>query len=155
MDNDASVSFLAPLDLTLAGAFWDKVAADVDNQQRIVLTAHAPEDGRLIGTAQLAFASVPNGRHRAEVQKMLVLRSARRQGIARALLLVLDEVARAAGKSLLVLDTARGGGAETLYESCGYVRVGAIPDYALAPYVGYVDTIIFYKVLDEVTATRS
>ena len=53
---------------------------------------------------------------------------------------------RAAGKSLLVLDTASAE-AERLYASLGWQRVGAIPGYALLPQGGLCDTTYFYRVL--------
>ncbi len=52
--------------------------------------------------------------------------------------------AREAGKTLLVLDTASDS-AERLYERLGWQRVGVIPDYALWPQGGFVDTVLFYK----------
>ena len=146
VDSGASVSFMAPLDLTLAATFWDKVADEVANNQRIVVIARETDTGKLLGSAQLAFAMTPNGSQRAEIQKVLVLRSARRKGIARAMLFVLEILAWRAGKSLLVLDTADAG-AEKLYERCGFVRAGVIPNYAFAPYGGLVDTVIYYKQL--------
>lgn len=45
-----------------------------------------------------------------------------------------------------MLDTASAG-AERLYERLGWQRVGVIPDYALWPAGGYVDTVVFYKQL--------
>ena len=47
----------------------------------------------LVGSVQLELASMPNARHRAEVMKLIVHRSARRRGHGRALV---DEVERVA-----------------------------------------------------------
>ena len=77
---------------------------------------------------------------------MLVHRGARRRGVAEALMRAAEVDARSAGKTLLVLDTASDS-AERLYERLGWLRVGVIPDYALWPQGGYVDTIVFYKSL--------
>jgi len=148
VDGGASISFLAPLDLAIATAFWDKVAEEIDNGQRIVVVARESSSRQLLGCAHLAFAWTPNSTHRAEVQKVLVIQSARRKGVGRAMLFVLDILAWRAGRSLLVLDTARDSGAEKLYENCGYVRVGIIPNYAMAPYGGFVDTVVYYKQLN-------
>src|SRR6516162_7813500 len=63
---------------------------------------------------------------------MLVHRRARRQGIGAALMQAAEATARDCGKTLLVLDTASDD-AERLYERQGWVRVGAIPGYALLP----------------------
>jgi hypothetical protein len=53
--------------------------------------------------------------------------------------------ARAAGKTLLVLDTVTGDDAERLYERLGWTSVGVIPDYALYPDGRLCDTTIFFK----------
>ena len=56
--------------------------------------------------------------------------------------------ARAAKRSLLVLDTEQGSGAEKFYETIGYVRVGAIPQFALN-FDGseLIASMFFYKLL--------
>ncbi|MDW9257546.1 acetyltransferase family protein [Burkholderia thailandensis] len=74
-----------------------------------------------------------NPPHRADVAKMLVHRAARRRGIAQRLRAALEGAARAAGKTILVLDTVTGGNAERLNERAGWQRVGVVPDYALMP----------------------
>ena len=51
----------------------------------------------------------------------------------------------AAGKTLLVLDTATDSDAERLYARLGWQRVGVIPDYALWPQGGLCATTIFYR----------
>jgi hypothetical protein len=56
-----------------------------------------------------------------------------------------EEAARAAGKSVLVLDTVTGGDAERLYARVGWTRVGVIPNYALWPRGGFCDTTVFHK----------
>jgi ribosomal protein S18 acetylase RimI-like enzyme len=82
---------------------------------------------------QLILATPPNQPHRAEVVKLLVHPDARRQGIARALMTAVEEIARSEGRTLLTLDTVAGSHAETLYRSLGYVVVGVIPGYARDP----------------------
>jgi hypothetical protein len=57
-----------------------------------------------------------------------------------------EEAARAAGKTVLVLDTASAD-AERLYERMGWIRVGTVPDFALLPDGGFCDTVFFYKAL--------
>jgi hypothetical protein len=53
--------------------------------------------------------------------------------------------ARAEGKTLLVLDTVTGDGAERLYTRLGWTRVGVIPGYALYPDGRPCDTTVFWK----------
>jgi len=57
-----------------------------------------------------------------------------------------DEAARAAGKTLLVLDTASDA-AERLYAREGWVRVGPVPDFALLPDGRFCATVFYYKQL--------
>jgi len=152
VEGGASVSFMAPLADEVASSFWSTVAIEVEVGDRIVLVARKTEthlalSDSIVGCAHLVFSSAPNGIYRAEVQKVLVHTSCRRQGLGRALMAAVEAEAVRAGKKLLVLDTARDGGAEPFYEQCGYVRAGAIPQFALAPYGGLVDTVFFYRLL--------
>jgi len=90
---------------------------------------------------------MPNGRHRAEISKLLVHPQARRQGIARELMQRAERRARAQGKTLLVLDTRSGDVASDLYRSLGWQVAGSIPCYAES-IAGVLDaTTYMYKVL--------
>jgi GNAT superfamily N-acetyltransferase len=143
----ASVSFVLPFSLDEARAFWrDQVLPRVVSGTRRVLIARV--DGRIAGTVQLDLATPPNQRHRAEVLKLLVHPDARRSGIARALMVAIEDVARAEGRTLLTLDTRTGDVAEPLYRSLAYIAAGVIPGYALAPDGGSLDaTTIMYKTI--------
>lgn len=98
----------------------------------------------ILGTVQVVLEQPENQPHRADVAKMLVHRRARRRGIGAALMRAAEERARAAGKTLLVLDTASPD-AERLYTRLGWTRVGIIPDYALRPHGGLCSTSIYYR----------
>jgi hypothetical protein len=56
-----------------------------------------------------------------------------------------EEAARAAGKTVLVLDTVTGSDAERLYTRLDWRKSGVIPNYALWPQGGFCDTTVFYK----------
>ena len=128
----AGVSFVLPFSQGDADAFWrDRIAPAVQTGTCRVLVARSA--GRIFGTVQLDLATPPNQPHRAEVRKLLVHPEARRRGIAKALMLALEEDARKNGRTLLTLDTVTGDPAEGLYLSIGYVKVGVIPRYALRP----------------------
>ena len=60
---------------------------------------------------------------------------------------LVEQVARAKGRTLIVLDTASDGGAGPLYERCGFRFAGEIPNYALKPHGGYTGTLYYYKEL--------
>ena len=145
VEGGASVSFMSPLTRERADAFWRRVAEGVAAGDRLLLVAEDRSSGEIVGTVQVVFAGPENQPHRGDVAKMLVRRSARRQGLGARLLRAAEEAALAAGKTLLVLDTVTGGDAERLYEHLGWTRVGVVPDYALWPDGRLCDTTFFYK----------
>ncbi|WP_127998279.1 GNAT family N-acetyltransferase [Piscinibacter defluvii] len=144
VEGGASVSFMMPMTRARAEAFWRGVAAGVAAGERALLVAEE-SDGALVGTVQLILGLPENQPHRADVAKMLVHRRARRLGIAARLMAALDGVARAEGRSVLVLDTVTGGDAERLYARAGWQRVGEVPRYALMPDGAPCGTTFFYK----------
>lgn len=141
-----SIGFMAPLTRAKADAFWRGVAGDVAEGGRILLVAEDRETGEVYGTVQVVFAVPENQPHRADIAKTLVLRRARRRGVGAALMRAAEDAARAAGKTVLVLDTASGD-AGRLYDRLGWTRVGPVPDYALMPDGRPCDTTIFYKAI--------
>ena len=141
----ASVSFMHPLPLAKAVAFWRGITADVARGARALLVAE--DAAGIVGTVQLVLAQPENQPHRADLAKMLVHRRARRRGLGAALMRAAEATARACGKSVLVLDTA-GGDAERLYRRMGWTPVGTVPDYALWPQGGLCGTTFFYRRLD-------
>lgn len=140
----ASVSFMSGLDRAKAEWFWREAADRAESDGRAVLVAVRARDRRIVGTVQMIPAGYENQPHRADVAKMLVLRSERRRGIGAALMRAAEAAAAEAGKTLLTLDTASDD-AERLYASLGWTRVGVIPNYALNPDGSPCDTVIFYK----------
>src|SRR6478752_10814175 len=84
VEGGASVSFLSPLSSDDAAAFFEEVLEDVRNADRILLAAFL--DSKLVGTVQILLAMPPNQPHRADVAKLLVLRSARGLGVGRRLM---------------------------------------------------------------------
>lgn len=144
VNGGASVSFMLPFTVDTAHAFWRRTAASVARGERVVLVAKNAEH-RVIGTVQLITDQPENQPHRADVAKLLVHECARRSGVARALMLRLEEIAADAQKTVLVLDTATGSGAEHFYQQCGWQKVGEVPRYALMPDGELTATSIFYK----------
>ncbi len=142
----ASVSFMHPLSREKSLKFWSGVAASVARGERIVLVAQ-DEAGDIVGTVQVVLDQPENQPHRADVSKLLVHEKARRQGLAGRLMAALENTAREHGKTVLVLDTATGSGAENFYLQCGWQRVGEVPRYALMPDGSVTGTTIFYKFL--------
>jgi ribosomal protein S18 acetylase RimI-like enzyme len=146
----AGVSFVVPFSMDESRRFWvEKVLPGVRAGTRRVLVARLGD--RTVGTVQVDLAMPPNQQHRGDVLKLLVHPDARRRGIARRLMLALEDVARAEHRSLLTLDTWTGGYAETLYRSLEYVVVGVIPRYARGSTTPALEPATFmYKELGEV-----
>lgn len=138
-----SVHFMDPTPMDEAHAYWATALAGAAAGDRVVLGAFV--DDRLEGTVTLFLDTPPNQPFRAEIWKLMVAPAARRQGIARALMIAAERLAGARGRTLLNLDTATEGGASELYESLGWVRAGVIPGYALKPQGGLTGTAIYYK----------
>jgi GNAT superfamily N-acetyltransferase len=145
VEGGASVRFMAPFSQEDARAAFEAVAPEVESGRRILLGAFA--DGAIVGTVQVAHAAQPNSPHRGDVAQLLVLRSARGQGVAKQLMERAELEAAAEGKTLLVLDTVTGDPAERLYERLGWTKVGVIPNYALYPDGRPCDTTVFWKAL--------
>lgn len=145
VEGGASVSFMAPLTPGRAAAFWQGVVAGVAAGDRILLVAEDRGSADLLGTVQVVFAQPENQPHRADIAKMLVRRRARRRGIGMLLMRAAEDAARAAGKTVLVLDTTTGSAGERLYARAGWTRVGEVPGYALMPDGQPSGTTYFYK----------
>jgi ribosomal protein S18 acetylase RimI-like enzyme len=105
--------------------------ADVRTRSRLALILGAFEDGRVLGTVTLELDDrIPGGHPRpplepgqAHVRMLGVDPTARRRGIARALMEACLAEARAAGKDRITLETTETMvGAQRLYESMGFER---------------------------------
>jgi GNAT superfamily N-acetyltransferase len=132
VEGGASVNFLAGVTRDEAAAWWAARSDAVRAGTITVFVARDDHDGaRIVGSTLLERSINPNSPHRAEIGKVIVDRSARRQGLGRALMMAAEECARSEGRWMLVLDTVTGSPAASLYESLGWQTVGTIPGYAL------------------------
>ncbi len=147
VEGGASVSFMWPLPRARALAFWQESLESAERGERLLLVAESDAAGTVVGTVQVVLKLPDNQPHRGDLAKMLVHRSARRRGLGAELMRAAEDSARAAGRTLLVLDTVTGGDAERLYARLGWQRVGVIPGYALWPRGGLCDTTVFYRSL--------
>jgi GNAT superfamily N-acetyltransferase len=145
VEGGASVGFLAGLGRVEAAEWWSRLGPAVVDGTLLLWVAEV--DGRVVGTVQVRLATLPNARHRAELAKLLVHRSARGRGVGRELMRAAERGAAEAGASLLVLDTETGSPAEGMYASLGWTAVGVIPDYALDPVGKLAPTTVLYKVI--------
>jgi len=146
----ASVNFLAPMTPEEASAYWQTLRPQIESGERIVLVT---DDLR--ACVHLLLATQPNGRHRAEVQKLLVHPEVRRQGLGRTLLAAAEEQAMQLGRTLLVLDSEKGSAGEALYEACGWVRIGEVPGFARGSDGRWTTSVYFYKALAQPKKTSA
>ncbi len=143
VDDGASVSFLPPLSLEQAQAFYRRKATEIASGGRILLAAWA--EGVLAGTVMVDLDTPPNQRHRAEIQKLLVHPAMRRRGVALQLMRHAEEAASRAGRTLLTLDTSEGSNAEPLYRATGWTEAGQIPGYSTNSQGTFDATVLFFK----------
>ena len=139
----ASVSFMHPLSLEAAAAFWANSLAAAGRHERIILGAY--DGATLVGTVTLHLDTPPNQPHRADIAKLMTRLSHRGRGIAATLMRAAEAAAIDRGRTLLTLDTAVDGGAAGFYEKLGYALAGEIPDYAFKPFGGLTGTLLYWK----------
>jgi acetyltransferase len=144
VDSGASVGFLAPVTRATADRYWHDVFAAMSAGDDLLLWV-AEAQGQVVGSVQLALCPKENGRHRAEVQKLLVHRTARGRGISTLLMQAVEAEARSRSRSLLVLDTLLGSHAENVYRHLGWSRAGEIPDFATSPDGELFPTVYYFK----------
>ncbi len=137
--------------VTLVGELEDILAAEYPPEQRHGLSLDAifqphvrffvaRAAGELVGCGGVALLD-----GFAEVKRMYVRAGARGRGIADALLARLEAEARAAGRTLLRLETGdQQHAAMRFYERAGFRRCGVFGDYAsMAP--TSIATSVFYE----------
>jgi len=143
VDGGASIGFVLPHERPEYERHWDDVTGAVDAGRSTVLVCE--REGQIVGTVQLTPCARANGRHRAEVQKLLVLRAARENGIGTMLMREVEALAIRRGHRLLLLDTRGESAAERLYHRLGWQAFGSVPDYACDPDGTPAACTFFYK----------
>ena len=126
-----ALGLAAPLSPAGARAAYADAAARLAPGERLLLAAF--DGGEVIGAVQLDRAEAGNGRHRAEVRRLVVRADRRGAGVGRALMEAIVEVARGLGLRLLWLSTHEDTDADRVYSRLGWSRAGVIPDYAELP----------------------
>jgi acetyltransferase len=143
----ASVGFLSPVARATADRYWHDVFTAMSAGDDLLLWV-AEVEGQVAGSVQLALCPKENGRHRAEVQKLFVHRTARGKGLSTLLMRAVEAEARRRQRSLLVLDTLLGSHAENVYRHLGWSRAGEIPGFATSPDGELFPTVYYFKQLD-------
>jgi GNAT superfamily N-acetyltransferase len=146
VEGGASVGFVWPMTRAKAETWWEDALASHARGERLIFAAQAP--GRVDGTVQLILSPKENQAFRADLTKLLVHRSARRQGLGALLMRAAEDEARRIGRTLLTLDTQTGSAAERLYARLGWTKYGEVPAYATSPDNRSRDAVsFFYKTL--------
>jgi acetyltransferase len=145
VNGGSPMGFLAPLTDAGSRDYWLSLLPELRSGSRLLLAAR--DEDAIVGTGQLSLSSLPNGRHRAELQKLFVSNSLRGRGVGRSLLAALHDAARERGRTLLVLNTRHGGVAERFYKSLGYSEAGVIPGWSAGPAGERYDHVTLYQEL--------
>lgn len=140
------MGFFAPLSDKMARDYWLSIVPEIESGSRVLLAAY--DKGRLVGSGQLALAQRQNSSHRAELQKLFVATAARGQGVGKALVDALHEVALRDGRHLIMLNTRRGIPAEGFYKALGYLEVGVMPGWTIGSSGERYDHVELYRELD-------
>jgi acetyltransferase len=140
------MGFFAPLSDRLARDYWLSIVPELESGSRVLLVAYS--DGRLIGSGQLALAQRQNSSHRAELQKLFVATAVRGQGVGKALVDALHDVALRDKRRLIMLNTRRGIPAEGFYKALGYLEAGVMPGWTIGPAGERYDHVELYRELD-------
>jgi len=143
VDSGSSVNFLQPFSVGEAAAWWAARADEVASGAFRPVVARM--GGAIVGCAVLVPSLKENSPHRGEVVKVLVHRTARRQGIGAGLMAAIESLARADGRWLLILDTTTGSDADRLYRRLGWVPFGEVPNHAMTAVGALSDTTYFFK----------
>lgn len=145
VDDGASVGFMADMSHAEADAFWREMITGIPSGRTHFFAAIDGDD--VLGTVLMQPSFKTNQPHRADVAKLLVMRRARRAGVASRLMDTLETHALSLGRKLLTLDTASGSDAEMFYRGRGYRRTGEIPGFCLMPDGSLNGTMIYYRAL--------
>ncbi len=168
--NDGTLAtFLPPLSHEVIYKWWQERLVETTAGQRHILvcisevsqrTGNLPApwsaEGRdwpvlkngleVSGVVSLSTPFSQTGPFRALVQKLFVSPLHRRQGIARRMMVKLEEVSMTSGRWNLMLDTELGSEAENVYPRLGYERLGVVREYGISPKDGrLVDEVWFWK----------
>lgn len=146
VESGASIGYMIPYDPADIDTYWHGVARAVKAGAKWLLVARLG-DGTMVGTAQVEPAGKANGRHRAEVQKVIVTSRLRKHGIGTKLMAEVESFAISKQRTLLLLDTRANDAGERLYTACGWTRFGVVPAYAFSPDGSLEGTAFYYKQL--------
>ncbi|CEJ84514.1 hypothetical protein VHEMI03498 [[Torrubiella] hemipterigena] len=146
-------TFLPPLSHDKLLTWWKQRIAEINDGTRVMyLLLDADTTGKLkgpeiMGVVMLYMPPSETGPFRGIVEKLLVHKSFRGRGGARALMDALEADALERGRGLLLLDTETDSPAEAVYTKLGWTELGKVPKYGISPTGELKDGTFFYKQL--------
>lgn len=143
--SNMALGLAAPLTPERAADAYRQTAARLVPGELVLFGAF--EGDRVVGTVQLRRNEAENGRHRGEIQRLVVGADARGQGVGRALMEAATAHARELGLRLLWLTTHADSDAERVYAALGWTPAGRIPDYAQLPDGRLAANVFYYLAL--------
>lgn len=145
VDSGAGVSFMKPLAVADAQAYWRGLTTEIASGRTTAFIAETERE--IAGVVLLIKSWAPNQPHRADIAKLPVHRKFRLCGVGTALMSAAEARARELGLRLITFDAVAHGGAEAFYRRLGYTPAGIIPGYAYSGDGRLDDTMFFYKSL--------
>jgi ribosomal protein S18 acetylase RimI-like enzyme len=144
--NGGTLNFMHPLARSAALSFWEKGFRSVASGDRVILGAL--DGSRVVGTLSIFLDCGDNQPHRCEIGKIMTSLSHRGQGIGSQLVAESERAARARRRSLMVVTTATGGTAYSLYERIGFTLAGTIPNFGSDPHGKMEGCMFYWKQID-------
>jgi ribosomal protein S18 acetylase RimI-like enzyme len=144
--NGGTLNFMHPLAKSAALSFWEKAFRLVASGDRVILGAL--DGSRVVGTLSILLDCGDNQPHRCEIGKIMTSLSHRGQGIGSQLVAEAESAARARRRSLMVVTTATGGTAYSLYERMGFTHADTIPNFGSDPHGKMEGCMFYWKQID-------
>lgn len=139
-----SMGFFADVTTTELNKFWASEFSKVRSGVNVLVCAMDTED-ICVAAGILTFETKENGRHRADVRKLMTHPQYRHMGIASQILARLEAIASERGVRLLSLRTKEGSAASVLYSRMGWTLMGSVPNYAVGPNRSLHSVSFYYK----------
>ena len=150
IEDGGSMGFFADVTTTELNKFWAYEFSKVRSGVNVLVCAMDPED-ICVAAGILTFETKANGRHRADVRKLMTHPQYRHMGIASQILTRLETIASERGVHLLSLRTKEGSAASVLYSHMGWTLMGSVPNYAAGPDRSPHSVSFYYKELATTT----
>jgi GNAT superfamily N-acetyltransferase len=142
IESGGTIGFVLPAEDDKLDRYWTGVAREMEAGERELFAAF--EDNKVIGSLQLAYEKAESVSHRADLQKLFVLKDQRRRGIARSLLIEALHRMPALGLLMFTITTRTDSAAEQLVAALRFTRYGVMPHYGVTPDGVLHDASMYY-----------